>query len=41
MGQSIKDAANAKPTYLVPLSADIAKLKFAFYEAIWQKATVL
>jgi hypothetical protein len=41
MGQSIKDAAKAKPTYLVPLSADIARLKLSHYEAIWNTATVL
>jgi len=41
MGQSIKDAAKAKPTYLVPLSPDIVKLKLVHYENIWNKATVL
>lgn len=41
MGQSIKDAAKAKPTYLLPLPPDIAKLKQSHYEAIWQQATVL
>lgn len=41
MGQSIKDAAKAKPTYLLPLSADIASLKLKHYEAIWNNATVL
>jgi hypothetical protein len=41
MGQSIKDAAKAKPTYLLPLPADIAKLKLTHYEAIWQKAMLL
>jgi hypothetical protein len=38
MGQSIKDAAKAKPTYLLPLPADIAKLKLTHYEAIWVTA---
>jgi hypothetical protein len=41
MGQSIKDAAKAKPTYLLPLPADIASLKLGHYEAIWNAATVL
>ena len=41
MGQSIKDAAKAKPTYLLPLSADIANLKLGHYEAIWNTGTVL
>lgn len=41
MGQSIKDAAKSKPTYLLPLSPDIAKLKLSHYEAIWSNATVL
>ncbi len=41
MGQSIKDAAKAKPTYLVPLPADIANLKLGHYEAIWKTAVVL
>jgi len=41
MGQSIKDAAQLKPTYFLPLSADVAKLKLSHYEAIWNKASVL
>ena len=41
MGQSIKDAAKAKPTYLLPLPADIAKLKLSHYEVIWNNASVL
>ena len=41
MGQSIKDAAKAKPTYLLPLPADIASLKLGHYDAIWNTATVL
>lgn len=41
MGQSIKDAAKAKPTYLLPLPPDIAKLKLGHYEAIWNAAAVL
>ena len=31
MGQSIKDAAKAKPTYLLPLPTDIATLKLSHY----------
>lgn len=41
MGQSLKDAAKAKPTYLVPLPPDVAKLKLSHYEAIWSKASAL
>jgi hypothetical protein len=41
MGQSIKDAAKSKPTYLLPLPPDIAKLKLGHYEAIWSNANVL
>lgn len=35
IGQSIKDAAKSKPTYLAPLSADAAQLKKEFYDQIW------
>ena len=41
IGQSLKDAAKAKPTYLVPLSTDVAKLKLSHYETIWSNASVL
>ena len=41
MGQSIKDAAKAKPTYLLPLPADISTLKLSHYELIWNNASVL
>ncbi len=41
LGQSIKDAANNGPTYLAPLSADVATLKIPVYEALWQQATVI
>jgi hypothetical protein len=41
MGQSIKDAAKAKPTYLLPLPADIATLKLSHYELIWNNASAL
>jgi hypothetical protein len=41
MGQSIKDAAKAKPTYLLPLPTDIATLKLSHYELIWNNALAL
>lgn len=41
LGQSVKDAAKAKPTYLVPAPPDIVPEKLNNYEAIWQKATPL
>ena len=41
MGQSIKDAAKAKPTYLLPLPTDIAMLKLSHYELIWRNASAL
>lgn len=39
MGQSIKDAAASKPTYLAPLSPDLVVPKLADYEQIWLQAT--
>jgi hypothetical protein len=39
LGQSIKDAAANKPTYLAPLTQDVADLKLADYEEIWNRAT--
>jgi hypothetical protein len=41
MGQSIRNAAKHKDTYLTPLSADIAKPKLSHYEIIWNNASVL
>ena len=41
LGQSIKDAAKNKPTYLLPLSEDIAQLKLSHYEPIWNAANAL
>ena len=41
LGQSIKDAAAKSPTYLAPLSSDLASLKISDYEAIWNSATVI
>lgn len=39
LGQSIRDAAKSMPTYLAPLSPDVAADKLAAYEEIWSKAT--
>ena len=41
LGQSIKDAATSKPTYLAPLSPDAALLKREAYASIWEAATPL
>lgn len=41
IGQSLKDAAKAKPTYLVPLSPDVVSAKMANYEEIWVHANEL
>ncbi|WP_031569337.1 hypothetical protein [Rheinheimera texasensis] len=41
IGQSIKDAAKAKPTYLVPSPPDIVPDKLDSYNAIWDSATKL
>ena len=41
LGQSIKDAAASKPTYLLPLAADISALKLSHYEAVWKAANPL
>ncbi len=38
VGQSLKDAAKAKPTYLAPLSPDVVSGKLADYEALWNDA---
>jgi hypothetical protein len=38
-GQSIKDAAKDKPTYLVAVSPDVIPDKLRAYESIWQSAT--
>jgi hypothetical protein len=35
LGQSIKDAARSKPTYIAPLDSETARLKKAIYEQIW------
>ena len=41
LGQSIKDAAVAKPTYLAPLSKDIVKQKYIVYDQIWNSSSRL
>jgi hypothetical protein len=38
LGASIKDAALKKPTYLAPLSAEIAAEKLKIYETVWNAA---
>ena len=38
LGQSVKDAAKAKPTYLAPLSPDVVPAKLADYDRIWNEA---
>ena len=40
-GQSLKDAAKAKPTYLSPLAPDVVPDKLRHYEEIWGEAEVL
>jgi hypothetical protein len=41
VGQSIKDAAKAKPTYLVQLPPDTVSSKLDNYEQIWKVANTL
>lgn len=41
VGQSIKDAAKKKPTYMVELSAGMARTMRKIYEEIWAKGTVV
>ena len=41
LGQSIKDAAVSKPTYLAPLDEEISQIKVMLYADIWKTATVL
>ncbi len=38
LGQSIKDAAKSRPTYLAPLDSNTARLKKEVYENIWVSA---
>ena len=41
LGASTKDAATKKPTYLAPLSADVAAQTIQIYEVIWNAATAI
>ncbi|WP_018985277.1 hypothetical protein [Methylophilus methylotrophus] len=41
LGQSVKDAAKAKPTYLVQLPPDVVPEKLNHYEKIWSSANAL
>jgi hypothetical protein len=41
IGQSVKDAAKAKPTYLVELPPDVAPEKLNNYEEIWSQSNEL
>lgn len=41
VGQSLKDAAKAKPTYLAPLAPDVVAAKLEDYEAIWAMADAI
>jgi hypothetical protein len=41
LGQSIKDAAKNKTTYLAPLPSEIVDDKLKFYEDIWLNSTVI
>jgi len=41
VGQSIKDAARRKPTYMVELSANLVPLMRNIYEGLWSKATLV
>jgi hypothetical protein len=41
LGQSIKDAATKKPTYIAPLPSDVVTLKEEHYEIIWNRAATI
>ena len=41
VGQSLKDAAKAKPTYLAPLPPDVVSDKLSHYESIWNEANAI
>lgn len=41
IGQSLKDAAKSMPTYIAPLSTDVALLKLQHYEGVWSAARAL
>ncbi len=41
LGQSIKDAAVKKTTYLAPLSPDVSSTKLALYNDVWTRARAI
>lgn len=41
IGQSIKDAAKAKPTYISPLSPDVVSMKLQEYNEIWNRSNLI
>lgn len=41
IGQSLKDAAKSMPTYIVPLSIDVAQLKLQHNERVWSGAKAI
>jgi len=41
VGQSIKNAAKKKPTYMVELSAGLVSTMRQIYEDLWAKAAVV
>ena len=41
VGQSIKDAAKAKPTYLSPLAPDVVSIKLQEYNDIWGRSNTI
>ena len=41
IGQSIKDAAGKKPTYLAPLPSEVVQIKLGYYENIWRDAVAI
>lgn len=41
VGQSLRDAAKAKPTYLAPLAPDVVAAKLDDYERIWTEAQAI
>lgn len=41
VGQSLKDAAKAKPTYLVQAPPDLVSEKLSIYDNLWEKSTPL
>jgi hypothetical protein len=41
LGQSLKDAAKAKPTYIAALPPDVVPKKLNAYNNLWQGASVV